>query len=249
MIPKLIHNRYHKQVDVLLTEGTMITRSPKKEHLLNEWDVKKEATNFMCDHRQIFVVCSSTNFDSLTSICRAAQANHLPIYGSPYIRKMLKTFSDMAGAYTGLYHLPDLQVIDGLWENQDKGYVLLLGSLLGRDKEDAIKLYHNYGNGMRDYRPYLVYSMWQGYLNPEHSAYDEGLAAFIREFGGRVKYIHSAGHADIDTLSKFITDIAPGKYIVPFHTENPTGFKELDIDEKYKDMVIFPDDGDTIEIV
>lgn len=74
IIPKRIHDRYHKQVDVLLTEGTMMTRSVKEEHLLTEWEVKKEATDFMRDHRQVFVICSSTNFDSLTSICRAAKA-------------------------------------------------------------------------------------------------------------------------------------------------------------------------------
>ena len=250
IIPKLIHERYHKQVDVLLTEGTMMTRSLKDEHLLTEWDVNKEATEFMKDQRQIFVVCSSTNFDSLTSICRAAQANHLPIYGSSYIREMLKTFSDMAGTYTGLYNLPDIQKMGReLWEKQDEGYVVLLGSLLGRDKEEATRLYHNYGKGMRDYRPYLIYSMWQGYLNPQHPAYDEGLAALVEQLEGRVKYIHSSGHADRTTLAKFIADIAPRKYIVPFHTENQAGFMDLNIEEKYKKIVILPDDGDTIDII
>ena len=70
--------------------------------------VKKEATNFMRDHRQIFVICSSTNFDSLTSFCNAARANKIPVYGNPYIIEMLKVFSDMAGKYTGLYGLPPI---------------------------------------------------------------------------------------------------------------------------------------------
>lgn len=61
-------------------------------------------------------------------------------------------------------------------------------------------------------------------------------------------YIHSTGHADKATLAKFIQDIAPRKYIVPFHTEDAEGFKSLDIEEKYKDMIILPNDGDMIEI-
>ena len=244
IIPKLIRDKYHKKVDVLLTEGTMMTRSVKDEHLLTEWDVQREAKNFMRDHRHIFVICSSTNFDSLTSICRAAQANNLSIYGSPYIREMLKTFSDKAGAYTGLYNLPEVRDSKGLWKIQNRGYVFLLGSLLGWDKETAIRLYNKFA----DSHPYLIYSMWQGYLNPKHLAYNEGLAAFVRQFDGRVKYIHSSGHADKATLAKFITDIAPKKYIVPFHTENPVGFRELDVEARYKGIMVFPQDGDVIDV-
>ena len=126
--------------------------------------------------------------------------------------------------------------------------VLLLGSLFHRKIEDAYSLYDRYGFYMKDYKPYLIYSMWQGYLNPKHPAYDEGLSTFVKRFGPSVRYIHSTGHADRDTLSKFIKDIAPKKYIVPFHTENPAGFKSLSIENKYKDMIILPDDGDSIEI-
>ena len=249
MIPRLIHEYYHKQVDVLLTEGTMMTRSTKDEHLLTEWDVKKEATAFLRDHRQIFVVCSSTNFDSLTSVCNAARANNIPIYGSPYIMEMLKTFSGLAGKYTRLYRLPPVKGIDEMKRVHPKEGVVLLGSLLNREKEDAYSLYDRYGHYMSDYKPYLIYSMWQGYLNPKHLAYDEGFSTFVKRFGSSVKYIHSSGHADRDTLAKFIKAIAPRKYIVPFHTENPIGFKNLNIKDQYKEMVILPQDGDTIEIV
>ncbi len=248
IIPKLIHERYNKQVDVLLTEGTMMTRSPKVENLLTEWDVNKEAANFMREHKQIFVVCSSTNFDSLTSICRAARTNNLPIYAGDYIMEMLKMFSDTAKEKNGLYDLPPVKSIREYFESKAGEYIILSGSLLGREKGKAEELYHNYGKGKKDYRPYLIYSMWQGYLDSGHPAYDEGLAAFVRQFDGRVKYIHSSGHADKETLAKFITNIAPRKYIVPFHTENPEGFKNLDIADKYKDMVILPQDGDTIKI-
>ena len=248
IIPKLIHERYHKQVDVLLTEGTMMTRSLKDEHLLTEWDVNKEAKAFMKDHRQIFVVCSSTNFDSLTSVCNAAKANHIPIYGSSYIIEMLKTFSRLAGEYTGLYCLPSIKGIDEMKRVHPKECVVLLGSLLNRKKEDAYSLYDRYGYYISNYKPHLIYSMWQGYLNPKHPAYDEGLSTFVKRFGSLVKYIHSTGHADKETLAKFIECVAPRKYIVPFHTENPVGFKELNIEDKYKDIVIFPDDGDTLEI-
>ena len=202
----------------------------------------------MKNHRQIFVVCSSTNFDSLTSICNAAKANNIPIYGSPYIIEMLKNFSDMAGKYTELYHLPPVLGIDELKKAHPKECVLLLGSLLSRNTEDAHSLYDRYGAYIKDFNPHLIYSMWQGYLNPKHPAYDEGLRAFVKRFESRVKYIHSMGHADKATLAKFIESIAPKKYIIPMHTEDAAGFKSLSIADKYKEMIVLPEDGDTIEI-
>jgi ribonuclease J len=246
LIPKIIHEKYGKEVDVLLTEGTMMTRSTEKEHLFTEWEVHKEAKAFMKDHRQIFVVCSSTNFDSLTSICNAARANHIPIYGRPYIIEMMKTFKNMAEKYRP--QLPYVQSIDKLGQNSQQGFVYLLGSLSSISKEGAHKLFHKYENDVHNYQLYLLYSMWQGYLDEMHPAFNEGLKAFVGEFDGRVKYIHSTGHADKGTLAKFIQDIAPRKFIVPFHTEDAGGFKSLEIEEKYKDMVILPDDGDTIEL-
>ena len=225
-----------------------MNRSVEEEHLLTEWDVHKEAKFFMKDHRQIFVVCSSTNFDSLTSICNAARANNIPIYGSHYIIDMLKTFSDMAGKYTGLYHLPPIKGIDEMKRVHPKEGVLLLGSLLHRETKDAYSLYDRYGCYMSDYKPHLIYSMWQGHLNPKHPAYNKGLATFVKRFGSSVKYIHSTGHADKETLAKFIENVAPRKYIIPFHTENAAGFRTLPIETKYKNMIILPDDGDTIEI-
>ncbi|MBR3624216.1 MAG: MBL fold metallo-hydrolase, partial [Selenomonadaceae bacterium] len=248
MIPRLIHENYGKQVDALISEGTMMNRSVEEEHLLTEWDVHKEAKFFMKDHRQIFVACSSTNFDSLTSICNAAKENNILIYGSPYIIEMLKTFSDMAGKYTGFYRLPPIKGLDEMKRVRPKEGIILLGSLLNRKAEYAYTLYDRYGHYMSDYQPHLIYSMWQGYLNPKHPAYDEGLSTFVKRFGSSVKYIHSTGHTDKETLAKFIENVAPRKYIIPLHTENAAGFRALPIEDKYKDMIVLPDDGDTIEI-
>lgn len=39
-----------------------------------------------------------------------------------------------------------------------------------------------------------------------------------------------------------------GKRILPLHTENAAGFKELDIEDKYKDIVTLLRDGDKLEI-
>lgn len=246
-IPFIIHSKLRKEVDVLITEGTMLTRNIKAERLMSEWDLRRETVDFMREHREVFVICSSTNFDTLTSICHGAYANNIPVYADTYQQKMLAKFSEVAGAKTSLYRIPKINDIGEIWKNQAKGYVLLLGTLMNKPTEKTASLYDNYLKGMRKKAPWLIYSMWKGYLNSKHSAFNANLAAFVDKFGERVNYAHSAGHADRKTLARFIKAINPRKMIIPMHTENAAGFMELDIEEKYKNMIVLPEDGDTVD--
>ena len=109
-IPKLLE-KFHKTVDVLLCEGTMMTRDVK-EGKLTEWDLAKEAEEFLKTHRQAYVICSSTNFDTISSIYRAAKKNGLKVYANGYICAMLRTFSDIAAKHAGLYNLKGSNIQD-----------------------------------------------------------------------------------------------------------------------------------------
>lgn len=244
-VPKLIE-RFHETVDVLLCEGTMMTRSVKEERLLNEWDLRKEIETFLQTHRQAYVLCSSTNFDTISSIYHAAHKNRLKVYANGYICAMLRTFSDIAAKHAGLYDLKEVMNSKQLTKESKGGFVMLLGTCLNKSPEEIDAFYEYRTKGVRE--PWLIYSMWKGYLNPNHSAYNAPLAKFVSRFGERVKYAHSTGHADRETLARFIEDIKPQKYILPFHTENAAGFKELNIEDKYKGIVKIMRDGETIEI-
>lgn len=246
-IPDILRN-LHKKVDVLISEGTMLTRDAKGENLLTEWDLRRKVEIFLKGHQQVFVICSSTNFDSLTSICHAAKKNNLPIYANDYMREMLAKFEELAGKYAAVYRLPQIHDIDDINRNHPHEFILLLGSMLGKSMGDAAKLYDNYRKLTGTQNPWLIYSMWRGYLDTAQAAYNAPLAKFVGNFGEQVLFSHSSGHADRDTLAKFITDISPQKYILPLHTENAAGFKELDIEDKYKDIVTLLCDGYKLEI-
>ncbi len=245
-IPKLL-KKFHKTVDVLLCEGTMMTRDTKEGRLLDEWDLKKEVEAFLKDHRQAYVICSSTNFDTISSIYMAAKKNGLKVYANGYICAMLRTFSDIAAKHTGLYNLKGVNNAKQLKDEAKEGFVVLLGSCLGKPMRMMDMFYDFLTNGVKE--PWLIYSMWKGYLNPKHSAYDAKLAGFVSEFGEHVKYAHTPGHADRETLARFIGEIRPRKYIIPFHTENAEGFRGLDVEDKYKAIVRTMKDGETIEII
>lgn len=65
-------------------------------------------------------------------------------------------------------------------------------------------------------------SLWKGYLNPDSPAYNEGLA---KSLGARYDYVHTSGHADVDTLETLLNHLNAAK-IIPIHTENPKKFME-----------------------
>ena len=63
--------------------------------------------------------------------------------------------------------------------------------------------------------------MWEGYLNPDSPAYNEGLA---KSLGAGYEYVHTSGHADVPTLETLFDHLNAAR-IIPLHTENPKKFK------------------------
>lgn len=49
--------------------------------------------------------------------------------------------------------------------------------------------------------------------------------------------MHTSGHATASLIAEVINAVEPKECIYPIHTENVEGFKELNIDEKYKRII------------
>lgn len=65
-------------------------------------------------------------------------------------------------------------------------------------------------------------SMWKGYIEPQNIAYNQILADAV---GSGAIYIHTSGHADVNTLQKLFSTVKH-KFIIPMHTDNPRKFLE-----------------------
>ncbi len=243
-IPEILRKN-RKSVDVLLCEGTMMSRFVDDERLMDERTLQRRVGEFLKTHRQAYVICSSTNFDTITSIYHAAQRNGIGVYAKDHIRALTRTFSEIASAYTPLYDLRGIKDQNRLAADGGNGFVLFLGTGLSW-VPDRERLPGFRGEGKEE--PWLIYSMWKGYLDPASPAYNGKLAAFVSGFGDHVLSIHTAGHADRGTLARFIDSLGPRKYILPFHTENAEGFRTLDIEDRYRDRIRMMRDGETLEI-
>ncbi len=96
-------------------------------------------------------------------------------------------------------------------------------------------------NEFLDVKPVIVYSMWDGYLDPEKAAYIPKWDAFLKRQqakGVEVKRLHTSGHATAEQLAQLIRAVNPKEAIYPIHTEHAEGFCELDIPQELKDRVI-----------
>lgn len=241
-----IRRNGRRAVDILITEGTMLSR--RSEHVRTESELQAEAREYFKEHKYVFLICSSTNLDSLASFYQAARANRMYLYTcSEYVCRQLQTFTELAGAKSDLYRFekvyvlrPDQELHHKVWDKPRKQKDLMRehGFLALMKPEDFCE---KYINEFLDVKPVIVYSMWDGYLEPERSAYIPRWDAFLKrqqEKGVEVKHLHTSGHATAEQLAQLLRAVNPREAIYPIHTEYAEGLCELPIPQGLKKRVV-----------
>lgn len=237
MIHYYIRKKGQRKIDALITEGTMLSRMD--EDVFTEGQLQVWAKDFFEEHRHVFVICSSTNLDTLASFYHAGVENRMSMFGNNYIFAQLKTFTETAGKRSPLYQFHKLWSIDpgkqlqkGNFSGTQEDYMRQFGFVCVVKEGE---FYEGLIDRFKDCNPVLIYSMWDGYLNPNLSAYNEKLAKFCNKYNYISK--HTSGHATADIISKVITAVNPQQVIIPIHTEHPELFEELSISDELKKRV------------
>lgn len=240
-----IRRNGRREVDILITEGTMLNR--RSEKVKTEAELQAEAREYFREHNYAFLICSSTNLDSLASFYQAARRNGMYLYiYNDYVYQQLRTFTELAGAKTDLYRFekayvlrPDQELHQKAWDKPRKQKDLMRehGFLALIKSEDFCE---KFINEFLDVKPVIVYSMWDGYLDPEKAAYIPQWDAFLKRQqakGVEVKHLHTSGHATAEQLAQLIRAVNPKEAIYPIHTERAEGFGELDILQELKEKI------------
>ena len=182
MIESYIHRFGRRTVDSLVIEGTMMSRS--KEDVLSETEMQMKAAKYLHKHKWAFLICSSTNLDSLASFYQAAQmanyryGRYMYVY-SEYFGEQLKTFSETAGIFSDIYKfekIAQLSDIKSIPPGQRRTPPLTqqemmeaFGFLAVIKPEDYHEKYIDmfieaYKAGRIDEMPVVIFSMWNGYV-------------------------------------------------------------------------------------
>lgn len=247
-IQKHVRRFGKRAVDILVTEGTMMNRSSEK--IIAEKDLRREAEKQIQKHKYVFLICSSTNLDSLASFYSAAhmiRPYRMRMYTySEYVCQQLNTFTETAGKRSTLYqfkHVHPLNLEKELhhknWNKPIKQKELMRehGFLAIIKPENFCE---KYIDEFLDLKPIIIYSMWDGYLNPQHKAYKADWDSFLKRQeakGVEVKHLHTSGHADAAMIAEVIETVNPMEAIYPIHTENADGFYALNISDTLKNKI------------
>ena len=189
VIEKYVHQN-GRQVNTLIIEGTMMSRLD--EEVRTETQMMFEAAEYLKEHKYAFLICSSTNLDSLASFYQAAQIAARPfrryLYTyNDYYRAQLKTFSDTAGVFSDVYQFENVYKLDleknlkaSKWKRSmtQKELMEKTGFLAIIKPEDWCEKYldpfvADCKAGHINQMPVILYSMWDGYVE-EYITKDNG---------------------------------------------------------------------------
>ena len=223
-------------IDVLITEGTNVGQASKS--VISEQKVCSDLRNVMKQYKNVFVLCSSADADRLWSIHEATSKSHRPLLCDEYQKTMLELFRDNFDPKGPLYRfkVEDIFSIKNHRENAKlvkwinrRGFVMVI-----RSSETFQKYLDEVLPYCKPEETCLVYSMFKGYIDPNHKAYNPILHSFVNQFP-IYKICHTSGHASKECLEKVCTLIDPSLAIIPIHKEDT--FDKLDLPIQIKSKI------------
>ena len=229
--------KYTQNIDLLITEGTMLSRA--HEHVMTEHELGSRAQEIIRDNKYVFALCSSTNIDSIAELYNATIKSKrlFVVCEQDFQLEILKIVT--ANSKSSFYNF-EKQKIYVYGENlhaimQNCGFCFL-----GRTNYVTQKAMQTFPDNI------LVYSMWKGYLDKTHVAYDEYKATFVEKAvanGSSLEYLHTSGHASTESIKK-VCELTHAKIILPIHCEKPEDFYSLGV----KGKVVVLQDGDNFNL-
>lgn len=222
----------YKPIDILIIEGTNLTREDKA--MLTEEKLFEQACSLIKKHKLVICLCSSTNFIRLHSFYKAARRAHRPVLTNSYIRQQINSYYQYKKE---LYeHLHPGKV--GREYKPHDVYTLLLdkdacvnplaklqekrmcenGAVTFVSGVSAVltleKLWAKYG----EMQPLLLYSMWSGYIENNVAEYYNAELAEVCAKYNTVK-LHTSGHASKEVVEEIIKLVNPREYTEVIHSE------------------------------
>jgi len=234
-----VFKAFARDIDLLIIEGTMLSRMGEKA--MTEHELGQEANKLLRDNKNVFVLCSSTNIDTIAEFYHAATKNKKPfiVCEDDFQNEILRIVTESAKAKTSYYDFSKPKVYN--YGEQlhkfmtDKGFCFI-----GRTNYKTQKAMSFFKDNL------LVYSMWKGYLDKKHPAFDEYKSDWIdkaKANGSKIVDLHTSGHATSEQI-KQVCEITKAKTILPIHSENPNAFLSLGIKADIKIL----QDGEIINI-
>lgn len=226
-VPVILQN-YIKKIDILITEGTNISRA--NNEIITEMQLQNKVKEYMKEYKYVFAYTSSTNLERICGFSKAVPKGKYFICDA-YQYKLLDIIEDHLGKFSDLYRNIKKTIYGSnlITKFQDKGFLMMV-----RDNQ----MFRNIIPLFDKEKSIILYSMWDGYRTRPESTIPEFLA-----LSGKWEYLHTSGHAYIEDIKDMVEIINPS-YIIPIHTDKPEIMRDLFPDKN----IILSSDSEEIEI-
>lgn len=224
-------------IDYLITEGTMMSRG--SEAYQTEGDISVLAKEYLKKYKKVFILCSSTNIDYISSIC-SALPNDKPIIMDSTQKDVLDIVTINSKSEIYNFSNKKINIIGKKFKKYKHGIYKGYCMLVRASKHSAFL------NTLEDEKDskdsILIYGLWSGYIKEPYI--DEEIKYIYDMYKDKCIFLHTSGHVYKEDLKKIIGILKPKNGIIPVHTENPKGFQEICGDYN----VIYLEDMDKIII-
>jgi ribonuclease J len=219
-------------VDMLITEGTTLTRYTKDtSSYMSEQELEEESYSIMDKYNQVLVFQSSTNVDRTVSFLRSALKNNKKFIVdlfSYYINETSTHFFDVDYKNIFVWISKNYKKKKTEWF-KDKYMDIETSSKFGKNfvmevkasMIDDIKLLHS--KNMLD-NACIIYSMWDGYIEQQDSLRD--FLEELKKMNIKIEKLHTSGHADVHAM-RLVNELLNPKQTIIIHTEDNSNGKDI----------------------
>jgi len=211
VIPTL--KKYVGTVDVLITEGTSLSRESKT--LLEEAELQMLAKHMLADYKYVFVLCASTNIDRIAAFYHATPRGKYFVCDD-YQKKILDIVTKHAKDKTPLYNFQKVITYGSNMDDKfrERGFCMLVRS-------------NDYFNQIMQKFPdaAFLYSMWEGYRNGKNR--NEAIMNFTSNYD--FQPFHTSGHASKTAIKVVCDTVKPKVGVIPIHSEAPHNMDNLNM--------------------
>jgi ribonuclease J len=223
LIPTL--KRYATDIDVLITEGTMLKRD---DECIHERVVSRKMASVMDAFKYVVVLASATDIERLAAIKEATKKAHKDLYVcGGYISRTMRIFTRReANASKGLFAFHPKYVSSNrlnMPTMRKKGFVLVAGVMQQGFVEDIC------GN-LDPSEVLFIYSSWDGYYKDPELVKENPRYKLFRDAFDNVVDIHTSGHADRKTIKEVIETVKP-KEVICIHKEADASLESLELSD------------------
>lgn len=229
-VPKALESHLDQPIDVLITEGTMLTRGVQAYP--DEAAVQRSLEDVLRGTQgRVFVLQSTANIARIRSVLAARDAvcPVRPIMQDIFMKYLLNAIGEeeLVNKYAYLsFHMDEHRTAPGAMsyfkELNEKCEVT--GYKPFYELPDAIvfirpsmlpMLQKLRSSGICFQNSALIFSMWKGYINDPKCA---ALLSFFADEGVEPQFIHSSGHAEADKIKRLV-ELVHGKDTILVHSE------------------------------